>query len=127
MPRGTDAWPAWEQRLSVVEKRQDLVEYRQVRFMRMWIASHLISRTSTPTAPTSPISTGISTPQQPAASRYRRMAQFFKPLLHWAAETFLKWLLPYIVPILMGGWVLLKQYGESLSQFFLGMWHWLVG
>jgi hypothetical protein len=125
MPRESDAWPLWERRLSAVEERQEIIEHRQMRFMKQWIASHLTSPTYGKIDKTSPTSTATSTTRPPTASRYHRILKFFPQVLGWIAEKVLTWLLPYIVPALMAGWVLLKQYGETLSQWWIAALQWL--
>lgn len=143
MLRGTDVWPAWEQRLSVVEKRQDqaeerqaIVEHRQVRFMKMWIATHLISRTSTPTAPTSPTSTGTSTATlltaesatpPPKKGRLRAIAQYSKPVISYLIEKGIPILWGIVGPILLGLYASGREGLQLAWGWLLGTWTWLIG
>ncbi len=120
------------QRMIAFEQR---VEQRQLRFMRVWIATHLTSATSTPTAPTPPSSTATSAASPTTAlastrfslaSLWRHAREHMPKLLGWVLEKALQYLLPLLVSLCLAGWALLRRSGIAVADWFAGWWHWLL-
>ncbi len=126
MSRENDACLLLEKRLSGVEQRQDLVEHRQQRFMKLWIASNLTSSTSGPIAPTSPTSTDTTT-KEPTASPpiIRHGLRYLPKIAGWLAERFLAVILPWLLPFLGGLWALGWERLQALWAYVVHSWRWL--
>jgi hypothetical protein len=118
-----------------LEERVTAIEHKQLRFMRMWIATHLTSSTSTPTGQTGPTSTATTanSPTTARASRrlspasiWRHARQHMPKLLGWLLEKAAQYLLPVLVSGAMAGWAFMRRYGEALWDWCAGWWHFVL-
>lgn len=114
------------------KRRIAAVEGRQVRFMRMWIATSMTSPTSTPTGPIGPTSTAATaaspttaTASTPAskASWLGHAKEYLPKLVGYVAE---RYLLPMLFSAALTGWALVKRYGEAIWGWQAGWWVWLA-
>ena len=105
------------ERVSVIERRQD-------KLLRAWTSFCLSSPTCGPTTPTSPISTGTSTPS-PTPPLIRHGRRYIPKLLGWLAEKAIQYMGPTLFGFALSGWALVKHYGVEMYQWLLAFAHWL--
>lgn len=115
----------------LAETRQRLaaIEERQIRFMRMWIATHLTSSTSTPTGKTAPTSTVTTSLLERILALLLRVpvlkhiVKLLPRLSGFIAERLAGYLWPLLVSGAMAGWAIALRYSEQLGAWIGNWWH----
>lgn len=111
--------PTLEARLARVERNLD-------RLIRSWIAWHLSSPTSSPTAPTCPTETATGT--RTATPTLMRHARKYVPkFAGWVAERALGYLAPWFVALAGAAWAMGRERLDWLWTWVASCWRWLFG